>query len=101
MLWTRLQYKPGTRPNISETHSEISTRVPFCIETVAYPRPQFSSPLAPAAQDLKTATAMSAESRWAAHVSAVDEVMEGGIEVSGNHDLAKLVNSSFHTLAAA
>ena len=21
----------GTRPNISETHSEISTRVPFCI----------------------------------------------------------------------
>ena len=22
---------PGTRPNISEYHSEISTRVPFCI----------------------------------------------------------------------
>ena len=22
---------PGTRPNISESHSEISTRVPFCI----------------------------------------------------------------------
>ena len=24
---------PGTRPNISESHSEISTRVPFCIDT--------------------------------------------------------------------
>ena len=24
---------PGTRPNISESHSEISTRVPFCIAT--------------------------------------------------------------------
>ena len=23
---------PGTRPNISESHSETSTRVPFCIE---------------------------------------------------------------------
>ena len=23
----------GTRPNISESHSEISTRVPFCIAT--------------------------------------------------------------------
>ena len=23
---------PGTRPNMSESHSEISTRVPFCIE---------------------------------------------------------------------
>ena len=22
---------PGTRPNIGESHSEISTRVPFCI----------------------------------------------------------------------
>ena len=22
---------PGTRPNISESHSEMSTRVPFCI----------------------------------------------------------------------
>ena len=22
---------PGTRPNLSESHSEISTRVPFCI----------------------------------------------------------------------
>ena len=24
---------PGTRPNISESHSEINTRVPFCIAT--------------------------------------------------------------------
>ena len=31
---------PGTRPNISESHSEISTRVPFCIEHhVDGPRP--------------------------------------------------------------
>ena len=26
---------PGTRPNISESHSEISTRVPFCIAPAA------------------------------------------------------------------
>ena len=26
---------PGTRPNISESHSEVSTRVPFCIATGA------------------------------------------------------------------
>ena len=28
---------PGTRPNISESHSEISTRVPFCIATSLSP----------------------------------------------------------------
>ena len=28
----------GTRPNISESHSEISTRVPLCIAGVAVPR---------------------------------------------------------------
>ena len=28
----------GTRPNISESHSEISTRVPFCIAT-GHPEP--------------------------------------------------------------
>ena len=26
---------PGTRPNISESHSEISTRVPFCIALIS------------------------------------------------------------------
>ena len=26
------EHAPGTRPNISESHSEISTRVPFCID---------------------------------------------------------------------
>ena len=32
-LWDSLMFGrvPGTRPNISESHSEISTRVPFCI----------------------------------------------------------------------
>ena len=32
-LWYSLMFGrvPGTRPNISESHSEISTRVPFCI----------------------------------------------------------------------
>ena len=30
---------PGTRPNISEFHSEISTRVPFCIATAREGRP--------------------------------------------------------------
>ena len=59
------------------------------------------SPLVPAAADLKTATAMTAEARWGTHISAVDEVLESGIEVMGNHDLAKLINSSFHTLVAA
>ena len=34
-------------------------------------------------------------------MNAVNDVLESGIEVSGNHDLAKLVNSSFHTLVAA
>ena len=31
-LWNSLMFGrvPGTRPNISESHSEISTRVPFC-----------------------------------------------------------------------
>ena len=35
-LWDSLMFGwvPGTRPNISESHSEISTRVPFCIEGV-------------------------------------------------------------------
>ena len=28
---------PGTRPNISESHSEISTRVPFCIAESCLP----------------------------------------------------------------
>ena len=34
-LWDSLMFGrvPGTRPNISESHSEISTRVPFCIES--------------------------------------------------------------------
>jgi trehalose/maltose hydrolase-like predicted phosphorylase len=59
------------------------------------------SPLVPAQADLKTTTSMTVESRWQAHISAVDEVLESGIEISGNHDLAKLVNSSFHTLVAA
>ena len=33
-LWDSLMFGrvQGTRPNISEPHSEISTRVPFCIE---------------------------------------------------------------------
>ena len=31
-------FSPGTRPNISESHSEISTRVPFCIATSYIPR---------------------------------------------------------------
>ena len=57
--------------------------------------------LIPAQADMQTPTAMSAESRRQAHVSAVDEVLESEIEISGNHDLAKLVNSSFHTLVAA
>ena len=30
-LAARAQRSPGTRPSISESHSEISTRVPFCI----------------------------------------------------------------------
>ena len=32
-LWDSLMFErvPGTRPNTSESHSEISTRVPFCI----------------------------------------------------------------------
>ena len=32
-LWDSLMFGrvPGTRPNMSESHSEISTRVPFCI----------------------------------------------------------------------
>ena len=33
---------PGTRPNISESHSETSTRVPFCIAKC----PQFFAPMA-------------------------------------------------------
>ena len=34
-LWDSLMFGrvPGTRTNISESHSEISTRVPFCIAT--------------------------------------------------------------------
>ena len=34
-LWDSLMFGrvPGTRPNISESHSEISTRVPFCTGT--------------------------------------------------------------------
>ena len=34
-LWDSLMFGrvPGTRPNISESHSEISTRVPFCIQS--------------------------------------------------------------------
>ena len=36
-LWDSLMFGrvPGTRPNISESHSEISTRVPFCIASIA------------------------------------------------------------------
>ena len=40
-LWDSLMFGrvPGTRPNISESHSEISTRVPFCIEGGGLPSP--------------------------------------------------------------
>ena len=36
-LWDALMFArvPGTRPNNSESHSEMSTRVPFCIASIA------------------------------------------------------------------
>ena len=37
---------PGTRPNISESHSEISTRVPFCI-AIAGPPSKWNKAVAP------------------------------------------------------
>ena len=41
-LWDSLMFGrvPGTRPNTSESHSEISTRVPFCIADCALGGPQ-------------------------------------------------------------
>ena len=40
LLWDSLMFGrvPGTRPNISESHSEMSTRVPFCIEVRTFMR---------------------------------------------------------------
>eukprot|EP01052_Picozoa_sp_SAG31_P036970 SAG31_NODE_4693_length_3029_cov_1.192833_4_plen_111_part_00 len=52
-------------------------------------------------EKVSTFTALPVESRWGAHVSAVKSTLESGIEISGNHDLAKLINASFHTLVAA
>ena len=39
---------PGTRPNISESHSEVSTRVPFCIETHCAQAPPCGVAMTPA-----------------------------------------------------
>ena len=73
----------------------------YSVLAAIYTTHDHPSPLVPAAADFHTAAAMTDDARWGQHVSAVDEVLAGGIEVSGNHDLAKLINSSFHTLVAA
>jgi hypothetical protein len=87
--------------------SPLSVSVPagqiktYSVLAAIYSTQEHSSPLVAAAADLKSAQALTVSTRWDAHVNAVNDVLESGIEVSGNHDLAKLVNSSFHTLVAA
>ena len=58
-------------------------------------------PVAMAANGFRGATAVPAESRFQSHLSAVGAALESGIEVTGNHDLAKLVNASLHMLVAS
>lgn len=73
----------------------------YSVLAAIYSTQEQSTPLVAAAADFKSAQALTVSARWDAHVNAVNAVLESGIEVSGNHDLAKLVNSSFHTLVAA
>jgi hypothetical protein len=77
---------------------EIKT---YSVLAAIYSTQDHPSPLTPAAQDFRTAAALPVKTRWNSHVAKVGETLESGIEVSGNHDLAKLVNASFHTLVAA
>jgi hypothetical protein len=84
--------------SVSVPAGEVKT---FSVLAAIYTTLDNPSPMVSAARDLHTAAALSAEARWEAHVAKVDETLESGIEITGNHDLAKLVNSSFHTLVAA
>ena len=68
------------------------------LDQIYYPG---KTPVALAAQDFKAADGMPAESRWATHVTGVDAALASGIEVTGNHDLAKLVNASLHMLVVS
>ena len=60
-----------------------------------------ASPVALAAKDFAAAAAVPAEARWGSHVAAVGQALGSGIEVTGNHDLSKLVNASLHMLVAS
>ena len=73
----------------------------YSVLAAIYTTQDHSSPVVAAAADLKAAQALTVSARWDAHLTAVNEVLESGIEVAGNHDLAKLINASFHTLVAA
>lgn len=60
-----------------------------------------SNPIDRAASAFRSAAAMTAAARWGLHETAVSKALASGIEVSGNNELAKLINASLHMLVAS
>ena len=73
----------------------------YSVVGVLYSTLDHASPVTLAAKGFAAAAGLTTESRWASHVAAVDSVLGSGIEIRGNHDLAKLVNASLHMLVAS
>ena len=85
-------------PNVEVPPGEART---YSVVAALYTSLDAAAPLPLAARQLAEARTLTAEQRWAMHVDAVAGALASGIEVRGNHELAKLVNASMHTLVAA